>query len=147
MSTDPIVRMGRTPLLHTKVLWSQTTLLADVLDRAKESQRNNVRNEYERAEVIERGKMTSSKYRAYRKMMPRTVPGTSGDPLRQSPLTAQEISEQEEFTKIVIDMQYDRRISMLLAKACEEELRNIHMRLTSLQEVISKFIRMHPRQR
>ena len=147
MSTDPIVRIGKTPLLHTKVLWSQMTLLADVLDRAKEAQRNNVRSEYERAEVVERGKMTSSKYRAYRKMMPGTVPWTSDDPLRQSPLTAQAISEQEEFMKIVINMRYDQRISILLAKACEEELRNAHVRLTSLQEVISKFIRMHPHQR
>ncbi len=147
MSTNPIVRIGKTPLSHSTVPWSHTVSLADFLDKAKEAQREVVRIAHEEAEAAERVRMTSSKYRAYRKIMPQSIPGRPSDPLRQSPLRAAEISQSDEFTQVVSALMYDERIRMLFAEACEAELRNVHVRLTTLQEVISKFIRMHPPRR
>ncbi len=144
MSTDPIVRESKTPLSHTKVLWSQTALLAAFLDRAKEAQREAMRKDQEHVAIIEQEKLKGKKYRVYLKMMSRGVFANSGDPLRQSPLTSLEITENKEFKEIVRTMGYDRRVMLLFAKACEEKLRDVDVKLSSLQEVIIRFIRMRP---
>lgn len=92
-------------------------------------------------------KMRDAKYRAYRKVMPLKVPSNNSDPLRQSPLTAEEITLCDELKRIALDMYYDERVCLLLAEKCREELCNKQATLITLQEVITRFIRMHPQRK